>query len=446
MSYRIPRRQFVQTAAGLAATFALPFRVRSGRSLEKLRTAHIGVGGMGSSDLASIASHAGVEIAALCDVDSERLAEAKLLHANAEIFADYREMLSKLGDKIDAVVVSTPDHTHASAAMTAMNLGKPVYCQKPLTHEVYEARQLRLVADRKKLVTQMGVQIHSSAVYRRAVRMIQDGVVGRVRHIHAWSNKNWGYDGGPFTGEHAVPATLDWNLWTGPAAELPFVPEVYHPANWRRMIDFGTGTLGDMGVHICDSPYSALELTFPNWVRTTCRPPTGIGHPTENVVEFEFPGTSFSTDKLMWTWYDGTKAPVDPKKLGLPNEIQFPDDYQLPGQGAMFVGEEGVMVLPHIDEARLFPEAKFADYKRPDVENNDHYHQWVDACMGQGETSANFDFAGKLTEALLLGVVANRFPGEKLLWDAAKLQVTNIDKANALLRRISREGFEIENL
>ncbi len=446
MSFGMQRRQFVQTAAGIAAAFALPFRVRSGRSLEKLRTVHIGVGGMGSSDLESIASHAEVEIAALCDVDSERLAAAKLLHANAATFADYRQMLSELGDKIDAVVVSTPDHTHAPAAMMAMNLGKPVYCQKPLTHEVFEARQLRLISEQKKLVTQMGIQIHSSSVYRRAVRMIQDNVIGRVRHVHAWSNKDWGYDGGPFTGEHAVPGTLDWNLWIGTATDRPFVPDVYHPANWRRLIDFGTGTLGDMGVHICDTPYCALELTAPNWVRTTCRPPNGLGHPTENIVEFEFPGTPFTSDSLSWTWYDGAKAPPRLAQLDLPKEIQFPVDYQLPGQGSMFVGEGGVMVLPHIEEARLFPETKFAEYKRPEVEDQNHYHQWVDACMGKGETTASFNFAGPLTEALLLGVVANRFPGEKLLWDAGKLQVTNIDEANKLLRHVSREGFAVENL
>ncbi len=446
MSFQIPRRQFIQTAAGLTAAAALPRRVRTGRSLEKLRTAHIGVGGMGASDLGSIASHPGVEIAALCDVDSERLAQASANHAGVHTFADYREMLSDLGDSIDAVVVSTPDHSHAPSAMLAMNLGKPVYCQKPLTHEVFEARQLRLIAGQRQLVTQMGIQIHSSAVYRRAVEMIRGGVIGRVSHVHAWSSKNWGYDGGPIAGDFPVPPTLHWNLWIGTARDRPFVPDVYHPANWRRLIDFGTGTLGDMGVHIFDTPWAALQLTAPRRVRTTCRPPTGIGHPAANIVEYEFPGTEYTTDSLKWTWYDGDRAPPGLEELDLPAESGLPVDHALPGQGSLFVGQTGVLVLPHIAEAQLYPESKFRDFARPEVVDHDHYHQWVDACMGIGAASADFSYAGPLTEALLLGVVANRFPGQPLNWDTEALRFTNHDQASQLLRRTSRDGFAVENL
>ncbi len=446
MNSSIQRRQFMQTVAAGVSALSVPCSVRAGSSLEKLRTAHIGVGGMGLSDLRSIASHPDVEIAALCDVDSDKLGQAAAEQPAAGKFADYREMLSTMGDSVDAIVVSTPDHSHAPAAMLAMNLGKPVYCQKPLTHEVYEARQLRLVAEQKQLVTQMGIQIHSAAVYRRAVRMIQEGVVGRVSHVHAWSNKNWGYDGGPFSGEHPVPDSLNWDLWLGPAAFRPFVPRVYHPANWRRLIDFGTGTLGDMGVHIFDTPYAALELTAPTWVRTTCREPNGIGHPTANVVEYEFPGTTHTTDTMLWTWYDGAKAPPSADDLNLSGELALPDGFALPGQGSLFVGENGVMVLPHISEAVLLPEARFQDTERPDVANQDHYHQWVDACRGTGSTSADFTYSGPLTEALLLGVVANRFPGQQLGWDADNMRFTNLDDANQLLRRINREGFAVENL
>jgi predicted dehydrogenase len=446
MSRKLGRRQFIQSTSAIAVAAVMPRSIRAGRSIEKLRTAHIGVGGMGGSDLASIASHPKVEIAALCDVDADRLGQAKSKHAGAKTFSDFRAMLSDMGDSIDAVVVSTPDHTHAPAAMSAMNLGKPVYCQKPLTHEIFEARQLRLISERKKLVTQMGIQIHSSDVYRRAVQMIQSGVIGRVSHVHAWSNKNWGYDGGPFSGEHQIPKNLDWNLWIGTAAERPFVPNVYHPENWRRLIDFGTGTLGDMGVHIFDTPYAALELTAPKWARTTCREPSGIGHPTKNVVEYEFPGTRHTTDSMLWTWYDGSNAPPKPEELKLSGENKLPDTYKLPGQGSLFVGQEGVMVLPHIGEAILFPESKFKDFKRPDVANNDHYHQWVDACLGNGQTSASFSFAGPLTEALLLGVVANRFPGKQLTWDSETMKVTNLPDASPLLRRTYREGFAVANL
>lgn len=395
---------------------------------------------MGGSDLGSIASHPRVEVAALCDVDTGRLAKAHEQHSLAETFSDFREMLAELGETIDAVVVSTPDHTHAPAAMSALNLNKPVYCQKPLTHEVFEARQLRQVSEAKKLPTQMGIQVHSSDKYRRAVQMIQSGVIGKVSRVYAWSFKNWGYDGGAFQGQQSPPENLNWDLWIGTAGMRPFVPSVYHPGQWRKVVEFGTGTLGDMGVHIFDTPYAALELTAPKWAKTTCRPPSGIGHPEKNIVEYEFPGTKHTTDSLRWTWYDGAYAP--PKI----DDINLPDGLQLPNQGSLFVGEGGMMLLPHVDEPRLFPQEKFKDYKPPVVDAGNHYHQWVDACLGEGETSASFSYAGPLTEALLLGVVANRFPGEKLTWDAEKLAITNKPEANKLLKRTYRDGFAVENL
>lgn len=440
MAMHLQRREFLKASAAAAGVAMLPGAVRAASPNGKLRTAHVGVGGMGGADLNSISSHPMVEVAALCDVDLARLNGAGDRHPNAKKFRDYREMIESLGDSIDAVVVSTPDHTHAPAAMTALQHDKPVYCQKPLTHEVFEARRLRQVAAEKGLVTQMGIQVHSSAPYRRAVRMIQDGVIGKVSQVHAWSNKNWGYDGGAFTNEAAVPDTLKWNLWLGTAGERPFVPGVYHPGNWRKLIDFGTGTLGDMGVHIFDTPYAALALTYPKWAKTTCRPPTGVGHPEKNIVEYEFPGTKFTTDSLIWKWYDGGFAPPSGEGWNLP------EGFKLPGQGSLFIGEEGVMLLPHVGEAVLFPEEKFKDYQRPDVENGNHYHQWVDACLGKGETSASFAYAGPLTEALLLGVVANRFPEQQLNWDAEKLQVTNLPEANALLKRDYRDEFKVTGL
>jgi predicted dehydrogenase len=268
--------------------------------------------------------------------------------------------------------------------------------------------------------------------------MVQSGVIGKVREVHAWSHQNWGYDGGVPAGDSEVPSNLNWDLWLGTAAARPYVSGRYHPGVWRRMIDFGTGTLGDMGVHIFDTPYAALELTCPNWARTTCRKPTGIGHPEKNIVEYEFPGTQYTTDSMSWTWYDGADAP--------PADLKLPADVKLPNQGSLFIGEEGTMLLPHVSEAQLFPREKFSDYKPPEVESQNHYHQWVDACLGEGQTSAGFDYAGPLTEALLLGVVANRFPGEKLLWDAEKLRVTNVPEANDLLRREYREGFQVAGL
>lgn len=437
------RRDFLKTGAaiGAAATIAgiFPVRARAGATnlkIEKLRTAHIGVGGKGRSDLGAIASHKQVEIAALCDVDSNRLAPATKKHPNAKQFADYREMFKAMGDKIDAVVVTTPDHTHAPASLMAMNLGKAIYCQKPLTHGVIESRKMRLLAEKKKLVTQMGVQLHSSAEYRRGVAVIQGGGIGKVSTVYAWSSKKWGYDGAAFQGKDAVPANFNWDCWIGSAAKRDFVKKVYHPGQWRKLLDFGNGTLGDMGVHICDTPFTALELTAPNWVKTTCRQPTGVGHPSKNIVAFEFPGTKYTTKTLSWKWYDGAYA--QPKEasaaIGGAN---------LPGQGALFVGEKGCMLLPHIGQPKLFLK-KGHTYKVPQIKSENHYHQWVDACLGQGKTSMPFSLAGPLTEALLLGVVANRFPNKKLTWDAKNLKVTNVAAANKLLARDYRAGFKVE--
>ncbi len=440
MSQRLRRRTFLQAGAALATLQVLPRLASAVSPNGKLRTAHIGVGGMGGADLGSIASHPKVEVAALCDVDLGTLHAAAARHPQAKTFRDFREMFSQLGDAVDAVVVSTPDHTHAPAAMTALQHDKPVYCQKPLTHEVFEARQLRTVAEAKKLPTQMGIQVHSSAVYRRAVKMIQGGVIGKVSRVYAWSNKNWGYDGGPFQNTAPPPEKLDWNLWLGTAATRPFTPGVFHPGNWRKLVDFGTGTLGDMGVHIFDTPYAALQLTFPKWAKTTCRKPTGVGHPERNIVEYEFPQTPYTAESLIWTWFDGSFAP--PKS----EELKLPAGLELPGQGALFVGEGGYLLLPHVSEAKLFPEEKFRDYKRPDVADGNHYHEWVNACLGEGVTSASFSYAGPLTEALLLGVVANRFPDTRLEWDAARLQVTNLPEANMLIQRAYRDGFQVAGL
>ena len=270
--------------------------------------------------------------------------------------------------------------------------------------------------------------------------MIQSGVIGKVSRVLAWSFKNWGYDGPAFTSFDDVPENLDWNFWIGTTAMRPYKKGVYHQGSWRKQIDFGTGTLGDMGVHIFDTPYRALALTYPTWAKTTCREPTGVGHPEKNVVEYEFPGTQYTTDKMLWTWYDGADAPPSTGGVGVP------DGLKLPSQGSLFVGEQGTMLLPHSSEPQLFPEDKFKGATRPDLEPRNHYHQWVDACMGKGETSSHFGYAGRLTEALLLGVVANRFPGQKLMWDAENLSVTNLEEANTLLKRTPREGFQVAGL
>ena len=288
-----------------------------------------------------MASHDAVEVTALCDVDAKRLKVAQEMFPNAKAFIDYRKLLNEMGNDIDAVVVSTPDHTHAPASLMAMEMNKAVYCQKPLTHHVSEARAMDQMAKDKGLVTQMGIQVHSFFDYKLGTALIQSGIIGKVKRVHAWSPKNWGYDGQIPDGSDPIPSHLDWNLWLGTAAERPFKEGVYHPGNWRKLLDYGCGTLGDMGVHIFDTPYNALALDVPKTIKNECRKPTGFGFPENNVVTYEFPGTEYTTKKFKWIWYDGPGAPKDHKDLQLPKGDKLPD------QGAMFVGEKGNLLLPH---------------------------------------------------------------------------------------------------
>jgi predicted dehydrogenase len=420
------RRDFLKSTAAMASVTILPSSVWAFAKNGKLRTAHIGVGGMGNSDLGSIASHPMVEVTALCDVDSVRLAAANKLHPNAKVFTDYRKLFDKMGSAIDAVIVSTPDHTHAPASMLAMNMGKPVYCQKPLTHHVSEARAMRKLAADNNLITQMGIQCHSSDSYRQAVRLIQSGIIGKVSTVRAWSPKNWGYDGVAPVGSDPIPKTLDWNLWLGTSPEREYKDKIYHPGNWRKILDYGCGTLGDMGVHIFDTPYTALELDVPRTINTSCRKPTGFGHPENNVVEYEFPGTKYTADTLKWVWYDGPGAPKNHKDLKLPKKDKLPE------QGAMFIGEKGNMLLPHWDFPKLIVNGKYEKIKFDPIVTVDHYHQFVDTCLGKAECSAPFSYAARLTESILLGVIANRFPNKTLHWDIKAAQFAEAE-ANVLL-------------
>lgn len=420
------RRDFLKNSGALASLSFLPASAWALTKGGKLRTAHIGVGGKGTSNLSSIASHPMVEVVALCDVDSNNLALAKKLHPGARVYSDYRVMLSEMKDSIDAVVVSTPDHTHAPASLTAMNMGKSVFCEKPLTHHVSEARAMRKLAEEKNLTTQMGIQCHSSDEYRKAVVLIQSGIIGKVRTVRAWSPKNWGYDGPAPGGSDPVPDTLEWNLWLGTSPERPYKDQIYHPAQWRKLLDYGCGTLGDMGVHIFDTPYTALELDVPLTVKTSCRPPNGFAHPEHNVVSYKFPGTKYTKKTLKWVWYDGEGAPAQHR------ELKLPGNEKLPEQGAMFIGDKGNLLLPHWDYPKLIVDGKYKEIGFPDLELNDHYHQFVEACLGKTRCSAPFSYASRLTEAILLGVIANRFPNKTLHWDAGTARFAEAE-ANLLL-------------
>ena len=422
------RRDFVKTTAIASSIAVMPsFNVlKSVFNEKRLRTAHIGVGNMGMADLVDIASHPQVDVTALCDVDSRFLNEAHALFPKAKLFKDYRVMLKEMHDKIDAVIVSTPDHTHAPASMMAMELDKSVYCQKPLTHHVSEARAMRKLAEDKHLVTQMGIQVHSFYDYKLATLLIQSGIIGKVHTVRAWSPKNWGYDGPVPNGSDPIPEYLDWNLWLGTSAERPYKDEFYHTMNWRKLLDYGCGTLGDMGVHIFDTPYNALALDVPKTITTNCRKPNGYGFPEKNKVTYQFPKTKYTTKTLTWIWEDGEGAPEVHDDLKLPNNEMLHD------QGAMFIGKKGRLYLPHFQlMPKLIVDGKYKDFDVKPFglgepvrdyasESPKHYHQFVNACLGKGECSAPFSYASKLTETILLGVIAGRFPNQTLHWDNKK--------------------------
>ncbi len=435
----IDRRDFLKKSAlGAAALSLAPSILAQAKAAGKLRTVHIGLGGMGREDLAAIASHPEVEVVGLCDVDSKILELSKALYPDAKSYADYRQMLRELENEFDAVVVSTPDHSHAPASLMAMEMNKPVYCQKPLTHHVSEARAMKKMAEEKNLVTQMGIQVHSFYDYKLATLLIQSGIIGKVHTVRAWSPKNWGYDGPEPEGSDPVPDNLDWNLWLGTANKRSYKEGFYHPGNWRKIMDFGCGTLGDMGVHIFDTPYNALQLDVPRTIHNECRKPTGFGFPENNIVTYEFPSTPYTAESLKWVWYDGPGAPAEHEDLQLPNGDKLPE------QGAMFMGEKGRLLLPHFQELpRWIVDGAYQEFdvapfnlgepvKDYAGESKKHYHQFVDACLGKGKCTAPFEYSARLTETILLGVIAGRFPNETLHWDSKKARFSE-KKANKFL-------------
>ena len=437
---RISRRTFIQSSSAAAAAFGFPAVLRSANPNSVLRIAVVGANGQGLSDLNQLGAHTKVEFAGFCDVDSSRLASAATKFPAVPQFQDAREMFAKLGDAFDAVQVSVPDHMHAFISLEAMRRGKHVYCQKPLTHTVWEARQMRLQAARSKVITQMGNQIHSASEYRTAVKLIREGVLGKIKAVHAWQPNR----GNNYTRLTAppppapVPASLDWDRWIGTAPMREYASDVYHPFKWRDWQDFGSGTMGDFGCHILDPVFTALELGAPLTLKAEndgLNPQTWPGAET---VAYTFPGTRHTADKtLPLTWTDGGRVP--PIALA-----QMPAEKKLPGGGSLLVGETGVMVLPHVGMPQLYPQEKFGDVKIEREPGANHYHVWVDAIVAGTQTSDGFDYAGPLTEAVQLGNVATRVPGVSLQWDAQACAITNDPKANALLTKRYRDGWKIE--
>jgi predicted dehydrogenase len=439
------RREFLRrtTLAVSGAAFAAPFI--SGRAFAKspsdvILHASIGTGGQAGSDLSQFVSHPHVKLVAVADVDLNKAEKLKERFPDIRIYQDWRVLLEK-EKNLTSLNVSTPDHMHGPIAMSAMQLGRHVYVQKPLAHDIYEVRQLTRFAARKKLVTQMGIQIHSASDYRRAVRILQDGAIGKIKEVHSWCGKGWGDLSALPDRRDTPPAGFDWNLWLGVMAERPFIGDgYYHPASWRKRLDFGTGTFGDMGCHIFDPVFSALELTAPITVRSEGRVPNQWNWATDAIVHYVFPGTGRTEGKTInVSWYDGDASPPAEILALIGNEPR-------PGCGSIFIGTKGVMLLPHINRPKLFPEAQFEEYPMPKVEDGNHYTQFVDTILGRDKTGANFNYAGPLTESVLLGSVACRFPKTTMEWDAKKLRFTNLSDANQFLRRKYRKGWEVKGL
>lgn len=444
----LSRRSLLKQSAVFSAFTIVPRFVLGGTDQvtpgEKLNIAVVGVGGKGYSDAESVSSQ---NIVALCDVDDSYASRAFNRFPNAKRYRDFRVMLEKQKE-IDAVVVATPDHTHALISLTAMKMGKHVYCQKPLTQTVEEARIMRQVAAEMKVATQMGNQGQASEHTRLIQEFIADSAIGAVREVHVWTDR-------PMNGVHgiywpqgidrpsdqpAVPEHIDWDLWLGPAPVRPYHP-AYHPFKWRGWWDFGTGALGDIGCHALDSVFRTLKLQYPLSVQASCSWVNEESYPVASMVTYEF-GERGDMPPVTVTWYDGGLKPQRPPELE--------PGRQMGTGGCIYKGDKGT-----IFDGRIIPETKMKEYQRPAktlARSIGHYEEWIEACKGGTPAGSNFDFAGLLTEVVLMGNVALRtelrekLMSQKLLWDAEKKEFSNVPEANAFLKRPYRDDFSIYKL
>ncbi len=442
MPVRNSRRRFLKQGALAGAALSMP-AVSWSRVLganDRLRVASVGVGGKGWSDLTATAASPHVQVVALCDIDESKdfLGQAATQYPQARRFTDWRKLLDQ-GQEIDAVIVSTPDHMHAPVSLAAMQLGKHVQCQKPLTHTVFEARQMRLAANKYNVVTQMGNQIQSHEAYRTAVKLVHDGTIGKVREVHSWQSGPMGWilvDDRPKESE-TPPETVHWDEWLGVAPARPYVPKIYHSFNWRAWQDFSNGQLGDFGCHILDPVFMALKLTAPLTIKAEAPPLNREVWAKWSTVSYEFPGTELTAGKtIKVAWYDGEGRFPAREALGLPEK------YALPGSGSVLLGEKGTLVIPHVAMPQLLPEEKFADFKIPVVPARDHYVSWADACRGEDKTTSLFDYSGPLSETVLLGTIAIRLAGKTLTWNAEKLTLGGSPHAQDMLTKSYRDGWQ----
>lgn len=440
-THAVSRRSFLKSLGLLTA--AAPFATRDLIARPRnslLRHASFGAGGMAWADLTELAKYKNVEVTAVAEVDLARTADVRKQFPHARIYQDWRDLLDAEANRIDSVNVSTPDHLHAVMAVSAMSLGKHVYVQKPLAHDLFEVRQMTHYARAKGVVTQMGIQINSHSHYRTATVLAQSGAIGKIKEVHCWCPKSWGDPEPKPKRMDAVPAGMDWNLWLGGCTERPFIGDgYYHPSNWRKRLDFGTGTFGDMGCHIFDPVFTSLQLTTPISIRSEGPAPNDYNWALDSKIHYVFAGTRFTADAtLPMTWYDGAQKP--PKEVVALLEGDNP-----PETGSILVGTQGTMVIPHISRPILYPDRKFESLRYPEVPSRDHWGAFVEACTTGSATSAPFNYAGPLTEAVLLGGVACRFPKTTLKWDAESLSF-DLAEANRFVRRGYRVGWRVSPL
>ena len=464
----LSRRQFLKntTIAG-AGIVAFPYVGRVLGANDRIHVACIGVGGKGSSDCDDAAACGG-QIIGLCDVDENALNEKRSKYPQAKRFRDFRKMLEEMGDSVDAVTVSTPDHTHAVAAAMAMKMGKHIYCQKPLVQTVHEARLLRKLAAEKKLATQMGNQGSAADGLRRAVEVIQAGVIGPVTELHVWSNRPvWPQGLNRPPGSDPVPANLDWDLWLGPAPKRPYKKDVYHSFNWRGWHEFGTGALGDMACHTVNMPFRALKMGYPSVVE--CEETSQLydeTFPKTSRIRFEFPEREGMPPLKFW-WYDGNPgdAQVKPLRPSPDKTREIVELRQgLPGSGCLLIGEKGKIFSPddYGSEFFLLVDNKgFQPHQRNGQEHEAiasipqsipraprngprHNQEWFQMMRDGTPAYSNFDIAAYLTEIILLGCVGLRVGvGKEMQWDGPKMTSPNLPEAAKYVKRDYQNGFTL---
>ncbi len=463
----ISRRDFVKAGAAVAAGISVVPRHVLGRGFQapsdKLNVATIGAGGQGQVDTRGFLEFPEVQVIAVCDVRKEadyskfyfrvpsgrevvkgivekHYAEQKASgqYKGCNSYVDFREMLEKESG-IDAVIVATTDNLHALASLEAIKRGKHVYCEKPLTHDIYEARILRQAAKKHNVKTQMGNHAHSTEYIRLLVEWVQDGAIGDVTEVHSWTNRPMWPQGIERPAEQPVPEGLDWDRWIGPAPFRPY-NEIYAPFNWRGWWDFGSGALGDMGCHIMDMPVWALELGYPTAVQASFSPfPKDESGPAASLVTYEFPARG-NKPPVTYKWYDGGLMPPRPKELEAGK--------RMPGTGSLLFGSKGVIMADEGGTGRIIPETAMQAYKRPEKRIKrvkGHYEDFVRGALGGDMPSSNFDVAGPLTEIVLLGNVAIRSGRNvRLEWDGPNMTVTNVAEANQYVKRQYRDGWKLD--